>query len=48
MRIDDFIWLPNIVEKLDVKHQVSQDEADKLPQAATSSFFSFSNPQTPL
>ncbi|MGH9833163.1 MAG: BrnT family toxin [Blastocatellia bacterium] len=30
MRIDDFIWLPNIVEKLDVKHQVSQDEVEEV------------------
>ncbi len=30
MRIDDFIWLPSIVEKLDVKHQVSQDEVEEV------------------
>lgn len=28
MRIDDFIWLPQIVEKVEVKHHVSQDEAE--------------------
>jgi hypothetical protein len=26
MYIDDFIWLPDIVEKLAVKHHVTQDE----------------------
>ena len=26
MYIDDFIWLPEILEKLAIKHQVSQDE----------------------
>jgi len=25
--IDDFIWLPDIIEKLAIKHQVTQDEA---------------------
>jgi uncharacterized protein len=28
MYIDDFIWLPDIVEKLIVKHGVTQDEAE--------------------
>jgi uncharacterized protein len=28
MQIDDFIWLPDIVDKLTVKHNVSQDEAE--------------------
>ena len=28
MQIDDFIWLPDIVDKLAVKHNVSQDEAE--------------------
>jgi len=30
MYIDDFIWLPDIVEKLAVKHQVTQDEAEEV------------------
>lgn len=29
MYIDDFIWLPDILEKLATKHQVSQDEAEE-------------------
>ncbi len=28
MYIDDFIWLPDIVEKLVVKHQVDPEEAE--------------------
>lgn len=28
MSIDDFIWLPEIVDKLAVKHHVTQDEAE--------------------
>lgn len=28
MYIDDFIWLPDIVEKLAVKHEVMPDEAE--------------------
>ncbi|MGC9333840.1 MAG: BrnT family toxin [Anaerolineae bacterium] len=28
MQIDDFVWLPDIVDKLTVKHNVSQDEAE--------------------
>ena len=28
MLIDDFIWLPDIVEKLAVKHNVTQDEVE--------------------
>jgi uncharacterized DUF497 family protein len=28
--IDDFLWLPDIVEKLIVKHQVSQDEVEQI------------------
>ena len=28
MQIDDFIWLPDIVDKLAVKHNVTQDEAE--------------------
>jgi len=30
MYIDDFIWLPNILEKIALKHQVSQDEAEEI------------------
>ncbi|MFH1098033.1 MAG: BrnT family toxin [Candidatus Desantisbacteria bacterium] len=30
MYIDDFIWLPDILEKLAVKHQVTQDEAEEV------------------
>ena len=30
MYIDDFIWLPDIVEKLIVKHGVTQDEAEEI------------------
>jgi uncharacterized DUF497 family protein len=30
MYIDDFIWLPSILEKVEVKHQVSQDEAEEV------------------
>jgi len=26
MYIDDFIWLPGIIEKLAIKHHVTQDE----------------------
>jgi len=28
MRIDDFIWLSDIIEKVAVKHHVTQDEAE--------------------
>ena len=28
MQIDAFVWLPDIVDKLTVKHNVSQDEAE--------------------
>jgi uncharacterized DUF497 family protein len=28
--IDDFIWLPNIVEKLAAKHHVTQDEVEEI------------------
>jgi len=28
--IDDFIWLPDIVEKLAVKHRVTQDEVEEV------------------
>ena len=30
MFIDDFVWLPAIVEKLEVKHRVSQDEVEEV------------------
>ena len=30
MHIDDFIWLPDIIEKLAVKHQVTEDEAEEV------------------
>lgn len=30
MIIDEFIWLPSIIEKLEVKHHVSQDEAEEI------------------
>jgi uncharacterized DUF497 family protein len=30
MYIDDFIWLPDILEKLVVKHNVFQDEVEEL------------------
>ena len=28
MYVDDFIWLPDVVEKLAVKHHVTQDEVE--------------------
>ena len=30
MYIDDFIWLPDMLEKLAVKHQVTQDEVEEI------------------
>jgi len=30
MYIDDFIWLPDIIEKLWVKHSVTQDEVEEV------------------
>jgi uncharacterized DUF497 family protein len=30
MYIDDFIWLPSILEKVEVKHRVSQEEAEEI------------------
>ena len=30
MYIDDFIWLPDILEKLAIKHQVSPDEVEEI------------------
>ena len=30
MYIDDFVWLPGTVEKLAVKHHVTQEEAEEI------------------
>ncbi len=30
MIIDDFIWLPDILDKLIIKHHVTQDEAEEI------------------
>ena len=30
MYLDDFLWLPDVVEKLIVKHRVSQDEVEEV------------------
>lgn len=30
MFIDEFVWLPNIIGKLEVKHHVSQDEVEEV------------------
>lgn len=30
MYIDDFVWLPDILEKLAIKHHVTQDEAEEV------------------
>ena len=30
MDIDDFIWLPDVLEKLAVKHHVTQDEVEEV------------------
>jgi len=30
MFLDDFVWLPDIVDKLTVKHNVTQDEVESL------------------
>jgi uncharacterized DUF497 family protein len=30
MKIDDFIWLPDIIDKLIFKHHVTQDEAEEV------------------
>jgi predicted nucleic acid-binding protein len=32
MYIDDFIWLPGIIEKLSIKHHVTQDEVEEIVQ----------------
>ena len=30
MYIDDFIWLPDVLDKLAVKHHVTQDEVEEV------------------
>ena len=30
MHIDDFIWLPDFIEKIYVKHHVTQDEVEEI------------------
>jgi len=30
MCIDDFIWLPDIIKKLSIKHHVTQDETEEV------------------
>lgn len=30
MYIDDFIWLPSILDKVEAKHQVSEDEVEEV------------------
>ena len=30
MHIDDFVWLPDIIEKLASKHQVTEEEAEEV------------------
>jgi len=30
MYIDDFIWLPDIIEKLEVKHYATQEEVEEV------------------
>ena len=30
MYIDDFIWLPDVIEKLIIKHHVTQDEVEEI------------------
>jgi uncharacterized DUF497 family protein len=30
MYLDDFLWLPDVIEKLIVKHRVSQDEVEEV------------------
>jgi len=30
MYIDDFVWLPDVLEKLAIKHGVTQDEAEEV------------------
>jgi len=30
MNIDDFVWLPDIIEKLFIKHNITQDEVEEV------------------
>ena len=30
MYIDDFVWLPDVLERLAVKHDVTQDEVEEV------------------
>ncbi len=30
MNIDDFVWLPDIIEKLIVKHNINQDDVEEV------------------
>jgi uncharacterized protein len=30
MYIDDFIWLPDILDKIEIKHHLSQDEVEEV------------------
>ena len=30
MHLDDFLWLPDVIEKLIVKHRVSQDKVEEV------------------
>jgi uncharacterized protein len=30
MHVDDFVWLPDVIEKLAVKHHATQDEAEEV------------------
>jgi hypothetical protein len=30
MYIDDFIWFPDIIDKIEAKHQTTQDEAEEV------------------
>ncbi|MGH9897987.1 MAG: BrnT family toxin [Pyrinomonadaceae bacterium] len=30
MHIDDFIWLPDVLDKLAIKHHVTQDEVEEI------------------
>ena len=30
MNIDDFIWLPDIIEKIILKHNINQDEVEEV------------------
>ncbi len=30
MRVEDFIWLPDIIEKLEIEHHVTPDEVEEV------------------